>query len=524
MPDMNNPGEIEAKLARVFKRDDLRGVWPLEMNDDIAAIAGLALARMTAQRQGSARIALGYDARTGSPALARAFANGARAGGAAIVFLGLCSTEQVYFQCGVNSADIDSGAMITASHNPKEYNGLKVLWKGAAPFSQDDMLQLRKIMQNSFDELPDIQARSFPLLKVKDCRQDFTEHLLKLVDFDNWPSANSPMKIVVDGGNGVGGHCFASFADALATKNCHVIFKAEDPNGDFPLGVPNPLLPECQARLAAEILEEQADMGILFDGDADRAGIATETGKILTGSQTLALLAQRKLAKRMPSERPAILMKNLCCSQLLDDLFAGNDAIKVMQTPVGHGRIKLLMRHPSLAPDVLMAGEHSGHYFYPEFNSVDSGIISALNLIGATIEYRNANRSLERTVSAWREKYVDSGEINRKLESRDKINAILKLLWEYFKHLGCKRYEVAPDATLGLLSVHETEGEYLPENLSAPDLKIMSTVPDGAGWCVVRPSGNEPALRFFIETWGNNAKIRLERLQQEIAAIIEKNA
>ena len=504
----------EDLLSRLFKRDDIRALCPQDLNPMAAQAIGRAFTRLVTARLGRApRLVIGNDVRQFSPALNEAFARAALAEGAEVHTAGDCPTEMLYYLCGQEAYGYDAGIMVTASHNPKEYNGMKFIWQKAVPFVPDDLRELReRMLQDAaepFADLPD--AKPQPVNKTT----AFTEYMMSLAGCGSWTIEGAPVRVVIEALNGVGGFGFRPIADALRKLNCEVIIEHEEPNSDFPFGVPNPLLPECQRQLCEAVLKHHADLGIIFDGDADRAGCATNAGVMLSGSQVLTLLATAKLdkASTQRNEGPkAIIMKNLCCSHLLEDALLPRGDCEVMQTPVGHGIIKRLMHNPDWMPRLLLAGEHSGHYYYPEFNCADSGVLTALYMISCVRKLKAQGSSLEEIASAWRRRYQESGELNQRMESSAQVFQALSQAWEFLRRRGCQRYEVQLDATTSLPFVTCTDSPYRPEQMPTPDLKAVFPK-DTPGQCIIRPSGNEPVLRLFLETSYGDA----DNMQQLVA-------
>ena len=487
-----------ADIRRIFKRDDIRGLCPEELNTDTVFLAGRAMAeRLAALGRSSPRVAVGHDARLTSPELRQAFCRGVAAGGGEAEDLGLVSTEHVYYACGQYPQRYAGGAMITASHNPAAYNGIKMVHAGAAPFSASDLSWL--------------QLRMLELLSPATCRDlkdEFADHLFRLAGFDTWPDQARPdFTVVAAAGHGVGGVAFQPIADRLAAKGLAVIWLDPEPDGRFPHGVPNPLLPDFMERLGRTVVATGADLGIGFDGDADRAGFTDDAGQAIAASFVLALAARVKLARRSRKQHqaPPLVFRNLCCSRLLIDLYAGAGAAEVLDTPVGHGKIKLLMRHEAYRDRVVVAGEHSGHFFHPEFHFVDSGMLTGLHLLMLAWEMKRHGANLTADLASWRRRYCWSGELNFNLSSPEEILPVLMQTWKENRALATARHEVRTDPDLDLDRVFPATGDYRPAELAAPDLKVVCDRATGGWWFVLRPSGNEPKLRLNVEAWGDDA-------------------
>jgi phosphomannomutase len=512
----------EDLLSRLFKRDDIRALCPQDLSPETAQAIGRAFTRLVTARLGHApRLVIGNDVRQFSPVLNEAFSRAALAEGAEVHTAGDCPTEMLYYLCGQEEYGYDAGIMVTASHNPKEYNGMKFIWRKAVPFVPADLQELRQRMLDDASE-PLAAAPGAAALPV-DKRDAFTAYMMSLAGCQSWPTASEPVRVVIEALHGVGGLGFRPVAEALRQYNCEVIIAHEEPDPAFPFGVPNPLLPGCQQQLCEAVLKHHADLGIIFDGDADRAGCATNAGVMLSGSQVLTLLAMAKLDNadiRRNEGQKAIIMKNLCCSRLVEDVLLPRGDCEVMQTPVGHGVIKRLMRNPAWKARLLLAGEHSGHYYYPEFNCADSGILTALYMIACVRKLKAQGTSLEQVASAWRSRYRESGELNQRMESSAQVFQALSQAWDFLRRCGCQRYEVQLDAKTSLPFVTCTDSPYSPEQMPTPDLKAVFPK-DTPGQCIIRPSGNEPVLRLFLETSYGDAD-NMQRLVADLKAAMGK--
>lgn len=485
-----------ATIQAVLKRDDLRGLWPDPFSAEVALLFGEAFVALLAA-SGTPRpcVVVGHDARLGSLELGLAFCRGVRNCGGSVEWLSLVSTEHVYYMTGRYPERYAGGAMVTASHNPKDDNGIKFVFAGARPLTQSELLQLR-----------DEAIRRLPPLPVRDPRAEFADFALRCAELDSLPQTTAPRyPIVVAAGNGVGGHAFAPLAERLLPWGFRFTFVDPEPDGSFPFGVPNPLLPGFVRRLRTAVLAQSALLGIGFDGDGDRAGFVDGSGREISASQVLALTAASKLATR---RTPAVIMRNLCCSQLLVDQFAARPGVTLIDTPVGHSKIKLLMRHDTYREQVVMAGEHSGHYFYPEFFHVDSGMLTALYMLRRVAEEARRGQRLDQHLRPWRRRYAWSGELNYVFPAADRPGAALDALGRSFATPGSRRYEVRADPDLaGLDRVVVSSAPYCRTDLQNPDLKLEYVDPDGRSgwWFVLRPSGNEPILRLNVESWGPGA-------------------
>lgn len=501
---------MEATMASskdFLKRDDVRGLYPSQLNGETAKALGQAICALL-QDGGCAHpvFAVGHDCRHGNTEISQGFMLGVLLAGGVCDDLGLVSTEHVYYACGEKADRYDAGAMVTASHNPKEYNGIKFIHKGCLPFSSDELQEVgRRVDRILGDARPGMDFA------------EYARHLVSLAGFDKFPDApKDEFTVLVLAGNGMGGVAFSPIAEILAKKGLHSIILEDEPNGDFPNGVPNPLLPGFMSRLSQKVLEYKANLGIGFDGDADRAGFVDAGGNEIIPSHVLALIGSEKLSKCNCGN--PVIMRNLCCSQLLFHLFEGK--AEVVQTPVGHGRIKQLMRCDAFRDRAIFAGEHSGHYFYPEFNYVDSGVLTSLYMISLAWGMHKRGEALSERLGQWRDNYCWSGEINYTLPgSRETKNALMAV-WKDCSAKKLQRYEVRLDQNLGAQRIFPTDGAYEPDKMAAPDLKMVQDNGGSGWWFVLRPSGNEPKLRLNVEAWGEDSCAVCKARVAELEAVV----
>jgi len=507
-------------LASVFKRDDLRGIYPQQLDRRAAEALGGALVQLI-QAKGIQRpaIALGHDCRLGGPELVASFSAGAVGAGARIVPLGLVSTEHVYFACGKEKpvGQVEAGVMVTASHNPKEYNGMKLLWAGCLPFTGENLAELRRRAEGLYGRPVPSMAYDPPSESTRNAfLRHYAQHLLRLAGLDHLPRQENPsFTAVLLAGHGMGGVAFAPLAELLKQRGFAFHMFDTEPDGSFPNGVPNPLLPDFMARLGKLTRQCQAQLGFGFDGDADRAAFVDSQGREIIPSQVLALIARAKVAGL---DRP-VVMRNLCCSRLLADLFPADGKVTLVDTPVGHGRIKLLMRSPQYQPRTVFAGEHSGHYFYPEFDYVDSGVLTVLQMLKLGFQMQLQGRQLTDDLDEWRTRYSWSGERNYTLASQEQV---LPVIAEVARQMpNCRRQGIV-EGTDGLHHVADLDGPYDPAKLAAPDLKLFNGDARSGFWLVLRPSGNEPKLRLNVEAWGDHAQADCAAQTANLDALLRK--
>ena len=368
-----------------FKAYDVRGRVPDELNIDLAYRLGVAYA----ERFRPARVALGRDVRLTSEALLRALAQGLNQVGAEVLDLGLCGTEEVYF--AAFQPGVDGGIMVTASHNPRDYNGMKLVRAGAVPISGDTGLrELEEAVSISTSRATGDSARMTPT----SFRDAYVRHLLGYVDVD----ALRPLKIVVNAGNGSAG----LVVDALAP---HLPFRFErvhhEPDGRFPNGIPNPLLPENRESTASAVREHGADFGVAWDGDFDRCFLFDERGEFIEGYYIVGLLAEAML-KKQPGGKiihdPRLTWNTI-------DIVRASGGVPI-ESKTGHAFIKERMR----AEDAIYGGEMSAHHYFRDFAYCDNGTIPWL-LVAALIGH--SGEPLSRLVGDRMRAYPASGEINR---------------------------------------------------------------------------------------------------------------
>lgn len=370
-----------------FKAYDIRGRVPEELNEDVAFRLGAAYAR----KFEPAQVALGRDVRQSSPALLRALAHGLNSQGVTVLDLGLCGTEEVYFSAF--QPGIDGGIMVTASHNPMDYNGMKLVRGGAIPVSGDTGLrELERDTAASTATAPAGQPRCTPI----DLRQAYVEHLLSYVD----TAKLRPLKIVVNAGNGSAGLVI----DALEPRLPFQFIKVHhQPDGSFPNGIPNPLLPENRAATSQSVIAHKADFGVAWDGDFDRCFLFDETGAFIEGYYIVGLLAEAML-KREPGAK-VIHDPRLTWNTIETVTMAGGIPV---QSKTGHAFIKERMR----LENAIYGGEMSAHHYFRDFAYCDNGNIPWL-LVAALLSQTGG--SLSSLVAERQRRFPASGEINRKV-------------------------------------------------------------------------------------------------------------
>jgi phosphomannomutase len=454
-------GTTAAALSAVFKAYDVRGTVPDQIDEDLARAVGSAFVQVTSAA--SDGVVVGHDMRPSSPGMAQAFAEGAAAAGADVTMIGLASTDQLYYASGHLGVP---GAMFTASHNPAQYNGIKMCRAFAVPLGMDTGLgAVRDLVAAgqapTGERTGDIVAR--------DVLEDYAEHLLTLVRV-----AGRRLTVAVDAGNGMAGHTAPA---VLGRLDLEVVPMYYDLDGTFPNHEANPIEPANLADLQAKVREVGADIGLAFDGDADRCFIVDERGEIVSPSALTALIASRELAR----EPGATVIHNLITSRAVPELVAELGGTPV-RTRVGHSFIKATMAET----DAVFGGEHSGHFYFRDFWRADSGMLAALHVLAALAE---TDRPLSVLLAEF-SRYVATGEINSTVA--DQQGVLARIEQEYGGRDG-----VTLDHLDGLTVAH-------------PDW-----------WFNVRASNTEPLLRLNAEA-GDAAT--LERLRDDVLATIRRDS
>lgn len=385
----------------IFKAYDVRGLYGQDIDGDIAERIGRGFARTIAdisgKPTGELRLGLGRDMRLTAPELAGRYAAGMVAEGATVLDAGQVGTEQLYFLVG--SRGLDGGLMCTASHNPKAYTGAKLVGEGALALSGDSGIQ--EVRRHAQSELPTPDPAAAGSVETVDIHEEFRAAALEFVDET---TISRELKIVVDGGNGMAGDMVGPIFDQLGIKTSAHYWV---PNGEFPGHEPNPLLPENREFIMNKVVEEQADLGIAWDGDADRCFFIDDAGNFVDGDFLTALLAESILQKNPGAD---ILYDARASRAVADIVTAGGGTAHINR--VGHAFFKGRMR----SEGGLFGGEVSGHYYFRDFYCADSGTIPALlilELLSVT------GKKLTELLAPMREKYFISGEINSEVDDAD---------------------------------------------------------------------------------------------------------
>ncbi|PWI15867.1 phosphomannomutase/phosphoglucomutase [Streptomyces sp. Act143] len=452
---------MAADLSQLVKAYDVRGVVPEQWDETLAELFGAAFVQVV----DASAIVIGHDMRPSSPGLSRAFARGAAAQGVDVTEIGLCSTDQLYYASGALNLP---GAMFTASHNPAQYNGIKLCRAGAAPVGQDTGLaEIRDLVERWADTGAPAPAATQGTITRRDTLDDYAAHLRGLVDL----TSIRPLKVVVDAGNGMGGHTVPTVFAGLPLTLVPMYFELD---GTFPNHEANPLDPANLVDLQKRVREESADLGIAFDGDADRCFVVDEHGAPVSPSAVTALVAARELARNGGA---GMIIHNLITSWSVPEVVKENGGTPV-RVRVGHSFIKAEMAKSG----AIFGGEHSAHYYFKDFWNADTGMLAALHVLAAL---GGQEGPLSGLVAEY-DRYAGSGEINSTVaDQADRLAAIRAT------------YEGQAGITLD-------------------DLDGL-TVTSADWWFNVRPSNTEPLLRLNAEA---RDEALMAKVRDEVLAII----
>lgn len=477
---MNTPGSdrsIRAGLDAVVKTYDIRGLVGSALTPEIVTAIGAAFVDEIGAAGES--VVVGHDMRDSSPAFAAAFARGAQARGADVVSIGLCSTDESYFASGSFGAP---AAMFTASHNPATYNGIKLSRAGAQGISLDTGLaairdRAAEYLAHGLTAAPHVGGYS-----ERDVLADYASYLRSLVDL----SGIRPIRVVVDAGNGMGGLTVPAVleqAAGLPALPIEIVPLYFELDGTFPNHEANPLEPANLVDLQAAVVEHGADLGLAFDGDADRCFVVDEAGAAVTPSAVAAIVAVREIARARAEDPEAeiTVIHNLITSNIVPETIEAAGATPY-RTRVGHSLIKDAMRETG----AIFGGEHSAHYYFRDFWSADNGMLAAMHLLA---EFGAQDRPLSQLAAAY-SPYALSGEINSTVAD---VPAAYARVVERFT---------------GRAEFDELDG-----------LTVIGTTSDDEPfwWFSVRPSNTEPLLRLNVEAADTPT---MERVRDEVLALI----
>ena len=447
------------EFAHIFKAYDIRGLVDTEIDSDFAFATGVAFARFLQIEREPGTIVIGEDMRPSSPELAEAFSAGATSQGMDVVRIGLASTDMLYFASGKLGVP---GAMFTASHNPAQYNGIKLCLSNARPIGKESgLLTIEKFVR----EGSPIALRNVGVEKHRDMLEEYVDHLLTLVDIKNI----RPLKVIVDAGNGMAGHTAPAI---FARLNCEVIPMYFELDGSFPNHEANPLDETTLTDLKKAMKDHNADLGLAFDGDADRCFLVDERGVAVNPSALTALIAHRELIKHPGSS----IIYNLISSRTVKEVIDENGGIG-LRSRVGHSYIKTMMAESG----AIFGGEHSGHFYFKDFWRADSGALAALHAIAALGESQSTMSEL----LAPYDRYVTSGEINSKVSDTQAATQLV-------------------------------QNSYSSQQVTIDHLDGL-TVNADTWWFNLRPSNTEPLLRLNVEA---STQAQMEIVRDEVLALI----
>ena len=450
------------EIPNIFKAYDIRGLVGTELTPDFTFATGAAFARFIIQEREPGTVVIGEDMRPSSPQLADAFAAGVTSHGLDVIRMGLASTDMLYFAAGKLNMP---GAMFTASHNPAEYNGIKLCLSGARPIgSESGLIAIENFVRSgsplSFGNVGKESQRNL--------LADYVKHLHTLVDV----SGIRKLRIVIDAGNGMAGYTAPAIFEGLNVEIIPMYFELD---GSFPNHEANPIDAKNLKDLQKAVKKHKADIGLAFDGDADRCFLVDENGDIVNPSDLTALIAQREL-KQHPG---ASIIHNLISSRSVAEVIEENGGIAI-RSRVGHSYIKAMMAQRG----AIFGGEHSGHFYFKDFWKADSGALAALHAIAAL---GTSKSSLSKLLKPY-QRYFSSGEINSKVKDAQKLMDSIQ-----------QKYSQLESVTIDKLDGLTVNGD--------------------TWWFNLRASNTEPLLRLNVEA---KTLARMEKIKEEVLATVRK--
>ena len=449
-------------FPNIFKAYDIRGLVGSELTPDFAFATGAGFARFIIQEREPGTILIGEDMRPSSPQLADAFSAGVTSLGLDVIRIGLASTDMLYFAAGKLNMP---GAMFTASHNPPEYNGIKLCLSGARPIGKESGLLT---IENFVRSGSPISIGSVGKESQRNLLADYVKHLHALVDV----SGIRKLKVVIDAGNGMAGYTAPAIFEGLNLEIIPMYFELD---GSFPNHEANPIDAKNLKDLQKAVKKHGADIGLAFDGDADRCFLVDEKGETVNPSDLTALIAERELKKHPGSS----IIHNLISSRSVAEVIKENGGI-ALRSRVGHSYIKAMMAESG----AIFGGEHSGHFYFKDFWKADSGALAALHAIAAL---GNSKGSLSKLLKPY-QRYFSSGEINSKVKDAAQSMSVIE-----------KKY-----AELDSVTIDHLDG---------------LTVNGDTWWFTLRPSNTEPLLRLNVEA---KTLARMEKIKEEVLATVRK--
>ncbi|MDP4746476.1 MAG: phosphomannomutase/phosphoglucomutase [Candidatus Nanopelagicales bacterium] len=456
------------RLQKLIKAYDVRGIVPGELDENISFQIGQAFVvalKLRKSEGGCGQVVIAHDMRPSGPALVQSFANGIKAQGVDVLHMGLASTDGLYFATGFLNI---AGAMFTASHNPAQYNGIKLAKAGAAPVGQDSGLkEITQLVLKGVSPYEGVKGKD----SERDLNSEYVKYLHSLVDL----KAVRKLKVVIDAGNGMGGFSVPKVFD---NSNIEIVPMYFELDGTFPNHEANPIEPANLVDLQKRVVAEKADLGIAFDGDADRAFFVDENGVSISPSAITALIAKREL-KREPG---SVIIHNLITSRSVAEVVSENGGTAI-KTRVGHSFIKQVMKDTN----AIFGGEHSGHFYFRDFWFADSGMLAALHVLSALGETKSGE-TFSALIKEF-DRYIASGEINTRVKD------VLVTSNKVRQHFA------------------------LMKDVQIDDLDGLTFASD-AWWVNIRPSNTEPLLRLNAEA---KDRATMEKLRDEVLAIIRKD-
>ncbi|TQL03697.1 phosphomannomutase/phosphoglucomutase [Cellulomonas sp. SLBN-39] len=471
-------------LSALIKAYDVRGTYPDQLDARVARAIGAAFADVVVlpEAAGTPTVVVGNDMRPSGPELVGAFAEGLTARGVDVVLIGLCSTDGLYHASGARGVP---GAMFTASHNPAQYNGIKLCRAGARPVGQDSGLtQVRELAGRYLaEEVPVVDVPG--TVREEEMLTEYATFLRSLVDL----SGGRPLKVVVDAGNGMGGHTVPAVLGTgagLPELPLDVVPLYFELDGTFPNHEANPLEPANLVDLQAAVVEHGADLGLAFDGDADRCFVVDENGDAVSPSAITALVGLREVAREVAAGRTPTVIHNLITSQVVPDLLGAAGA-RTVRTRVGHSFIKAQMAEH----DAVFGGEHSAHYYFRDFFFADTGMLAAMHVLAALGSQPHPLSALADQYQP----YAASGEINSRVV--DVAAARARVVEAYVTQQGA-----------GPVEVDELDG-----------LTVSHWSGHPQWWFNLRASNTEPLLRLNVEAADEDI---MEKVRDDVLGLVRQ--